>query len=304
MTIHTTSLLAALLLFVGGAIVRGGDSPGKDAESPEQSVSGAEILTRLAEQAGREGWRDLTFGELVGTIGMNLRGTPYAAGTLEGTTEVCRVDLKGLDCVTFFETSLGIARILARGEELAADRLLEEITLMRYRGGTVEGYPSRLHYFVDWVADNQQKGIVTDVTPSLPHAVPDTRTIDFMSTHTDAYAALKNDAANRKRIVAIEREINARDRYWVPKRYIGETEKNLRTGDIVGITTSISGLDVSHTGLCYRDEKGRLRLLHASVTKKEVVLDTDLHAYLAANRSQTGIVVVRPTAPETHSSSE
>jgi hypothetical protein len=68
----------------------------------------------------------------------------------------------------------------------------------------------------------------------------------------------------------------------------------LRTGDIVGITTAIDGLDCAHAGLCYRDERGALRLLHASTTQKAVVLDEDLGTYLAGVSTHTGIMVARP----------
>lgn len=270
----------------------------------EPVFEGGELLATIAERAEAENWREKEFGEIVGAVGMSLQGLPYTAGTLEGDREVCRVSLQGLDCVTFFETSVGIARLVVQREELTAGNLVDEITTMRYRNGTVDGYTSRLHYFVDWVAENRRNGIVSDITGTLSGAVKDSRTIDFMSTHVDAYSQLKSSPENQKRIREIETEINGRERYYLPKRYIGETEKNLQTGDIVGITTSIAGLDVSHTGLCYRDSEGRLRLLHASSTKKKVLLDTDLDAYLAMNAKQTGIIVVRPLRPADQSSSE
>lgn len=270
----------------------------------EPVFEGSELLATIAERAEAENWREKEFGEIVGAVGMSLQGLPYTAGTLEGDREVCRVSLQGLDCVTFFETSVGIARLVVQGEELTAGNLVDEITAMRYRNGTVNGYTSRLHYFVDWVAENQRSGIVADITRTLPDALKDARTIDFMSTHVDAYSQLKSSTANQNRIREIEKEINGRERYYLPKKYIGETEKNLQTGDIVGITTSIAGLDVSHTGLCYRDSEGRLRLLHASSTKKKVLLDTDLDAYLAMNAKQTGIIVVRPLRPGDQPSSE
>ena len=301
----TLALLVAVALT--GALLPESDTlrvlplPPQDEESV---FDGQEMLDEIAARSETENWKEKEFGDIVGAVGMSLQGLPYTAGTLEGDREVCRVSLQGLDCVTFFESSVGIARLIVRGSELTAPNLVEEITGMRYRNGTVDGYTSRLHYFVDWVAENQRRGLVTDITGSLPKAEKDSRTINFMSTHVDAYEQLKSSPENQKKIRAIEAAINARERYWLPKRYIGETEKNLQTGDIVGITTSIAGLDVSHTGLCYRDSEGRLRLLHASSTKKKVLLDTDLDGYLAMNQKQTGIITVRPVAPGAQESSE
>jgi hypothetical protein len=50
-------------------------------------------------------------GELIGQIADDLTGIPYLGGTLEGPgAEICRVNLNGLDCDTFFENVLVIAR--------------------------------------------------------------------------------------------------------------------------------------------------------------------------------------------------
>jgi muramoyltetrapeptide carboxypeptidase len=92
----------------------------------------------------------------------------------------------------------------------------------------------------------------------------------------------------------VERNINARTMYYVPKTKVKAIEPKLQTGDIIGITTTIKGIDCSHTGLCYRDENGLLRFLHASLTKKQVMLDDELSVYLASVAKHTGIIVVRP----------
>ena len=68
----------------------------------------------------------------------------------------------------------------------------------------------------------------------------------------------------------------------------------LKTGDIVGVTTSIDGLDCAHAGLCKRDASGVLRLLHGSTTQKAVILDAELATYLGRVSTHTGIMVARP----------
>jgi hypothetical protein len=84
---------------------------------------------------------------------------------------------------------------------------------------------------------------------------------------------------------------------YVPKDRVIDAQSFLMTGDIVGITTSVDGLDCAHTGLCYRDESGRVRLLHASTTAREVTLDDELVAYVARVPTHTGIIVARPLEP-------
>lgn len=265
---------------------------------PEGSIEfeGENVLERILEKAGAQNWREKPIGDLMGAIGMELLDTPYVGGTLElyDDREVCSANFLKLDCVTFFESVLAVARAVKLGSTTSAD-VLEQLRLMRYRDGVVTDYTSRLHYVSEWYTDNESKKIVTVITPSLPGAEKYDKRIDFMSTHVDAYKQLKANTGMVEKIREIEKRLNGMERYYVPKREIGAAEKDLRTGDIVAITTTIPGLDVSHTGLCYRDAKGTLRLLHASLTKKKVTLDARLHDYLAGNTKQTGIMVARPS---------
>lgn len=260
-----------------------------------REFQGQDVLSSLINKAKVDGWKNKPIGQLMGLIGMELRGTPYVAGTLElyDDREVCSANLLGLDCVTFYEVVLGVARMIKADQHTPQD-LLAQLTLMRYRNGNLTDYASRLHYTSEWFADNAAKGIVEIITESLAGSEKYTKRIDFMSTHISAYKQLKNNPAMVKEIQAVEKTLNETTRYYVPKVNIKKAAPELQTGDIIGITTSIKGLDVSHTGLCYRDEKGTLRLLHASLTQKKVVLDTELHTYLAGNAKQTGIFVARP----------
>jgi hypothetical protein len=67
----------------------------------------------------------------------------------------------------------------------------------------------------------------------------------------------------RRELCHIERRINLTHRTHVPRDRVAGIERELRTGDLVAITTSISGLDYAHTGLIVRQGSGA-RLLHAS----------------------------------------
>src|SRR5438309_2622317 len=154
---------------------------------------GRAVFDRVLTQASDRRWSDLPIGERIGAIGMALRQTPYVASTLElyDDREVCSVDFRGLDCVTFFELALALARMLKR--ERTPDALLAEVTFLRYRGGQLTDYASRLHYTIDWFADNEAKRVVHLITPELPGAVRFSKRVNFMSTHPGAYRQLKNN---------------------------------------------------------------------------------------------------------------
>ena len=226
---------------------------------------------------------------------MALRQTPYVASTLElyDDREVCSVDFRGLDCVTFFELALALARMLKRGER-TPDALLAEVTFLRYRGGQLTDYASRLHYLSDWFLDNQAKRVVRLITPELPGAERFTRKVNFMSTHPAAYRQLKASPDQVAKIVLVEAEINARLTHYLPREKVAAAQRLLLTGDIIGITTTIDGLDCAHSGVCYRDEAGVPRLLHASTARNAVVLDEDLATYVASVRTHSGVMVARP----------
>jgi Protein of unknown function (DUF1460) len=270
---------------------RGAWAGGQDAKVFE----GREVFDRLVTQAREGRWSDLPIGARIGAIGMALRQTPYVASTLElyDDREVCSVDFRGLDCVTFFELALAFARMLKRGER-TPDTLLAEVTFLRYRGGQLTDYASRLHYLSDWFWDNQAKGVARLITAELPGAARFTRRVSYMSTHPAAYRQLKASPELRAKIARSESEINARATYYVPKEKVAAAQGLLATGDIVGITTTIEGLDCAHSGLCYRDEAGVPRLLHASTTRNAVIVDEALATYVASVRTHSGIMVARP----------
>src|SRR5262249_35302743 len=88
---------------------------------------GEDVFTRIVDKARTEKWSPLPIGELIGKIALELNGIPYVGFTLEESkdAEYCVVNLKGLDCVTFFEDSLCMARMLKKGKSSAEDLLAE-----------------------------------------------------------------------------------------------------------------------------------------------------------------------------------
>ena len=125
-------------------------------------------------------------------------------------------------------------------------------------------------------------------------ATPYPKEISFMSTHPDSYRQLKDSSHLVEIIAQQEKNINSRQHFYIPEEKLAEVEDQLMDGDIVGITTNIEGLDISHMGILVR-KAGRIHLLHASSTAEKVVLsDETLEEYLLSSRSATGIMVARP----------
>lgn len=240
-------------------------------------------------------------GPAVARVGEMALGSPYKANTLEeylaepGASpwrEPVTAYLTGFDCVSLVESALAIARVAA-GEDASWDAFEREIVRMRYREGIREGYPSRLHYFSEWIADNARRGLVRDLGPELG-ALDDARPLRFMSTHRSAYRALADDAVYDA-IRGMERRLDASPRQLIPTSRIPSVLDRLETGDVLAFATSIGGLDVTHTGLAYRDRAGVMRVLHAPLSGGVVQVSRGtLPQYVAGLRNATGILAARP----------
>jgi hypothetical protein len=235
----------------------------------------------------------LPLNEVIIEAGKTFLGTPYVAGTLDenpGSEEIV-IMITGLDCVTFVENALIFSRLIKEGKTGIED-YKAELELIRYRGGKNTGYTSRLHYFSDWIYDNEQKGIVKDITKEIG-GVPYDKTIDFMSSHRNSYKQLSDNDDNVNQMISIENIITARDIYYIPKDNVASVYDKLQSGDIVGITSNIDGLDVAHTGYVYKQD-GVAYLLNASLKDKQVEISAmDLQDYLMGNPKQGGIIVAR-----------
>jgi hypothetical protein len=252
----------------------------------------------LVNRALSQGWRNLPIGERTARIGLSLLGTPYKNYTLEldERIETPCVNMAGMDCWTFFEIALGTARALKVSEKPSTSDLLRMIELDRYRGGRCNGkFTSRLHHLEDWLQDNQRRGLVKDVTPSLPGARKLTRTMNYMGGPASKYfRQLKADPTMIPFMASVEKGLSARGIWYVPKASVPAAEKAIRNGDIICIVTTWHGSYTSHVGLAYRDNKGILRFMHASKNAKKVVLDSRLSDYLNRYSLHAGIMVARP----------
>lgn len=214
---------------------------------------------------------------------------PYVAHTLEvNNEEQLVVNLEEVDCTTFVEYVL--AQSLADTRGGAMEDYLKRI---RYRDGRIDGYTSRLHYIAEWVENGVRNGFIEDVTALCS---PDTLpvSLSFMSAHPDAYRHLKRSPENVAKMKAIEKRLSDGSFHYLPKEKItDEGPAWIKDGDIFCITTDIAGLDVVHLGFaCHRD--GQLKLLHASSSRKQVVLSEGSFAQMfPLNKNWTGVRVLR-----------
>jgi hypothetical protein len=262
---------------------------------------GRDRFVNLVSKARQENWNALPIGERTATVGRSLVGTRYKSFTLEidNRIEAPSVNFNGMDCWTFYEISLAFARMLNDPEEnWTPEQMLHYIELDRYRGGHCTGeYLSRLHYLEDWLADNDRRGLVEDLTRSLggtsvPHSARE------MTVGWRHYRYL---AANRSLLGPLrqmEARVSSHPLYQIPKSRVASIEGRLRSGDIIGIISrdGPGRFSTSHVGLALRASDGSLHFMHASSPRNygHVVVDSTLSSYLSRYRTDSGILVARP----------
>jgi hypothetical protein len=263
---------------------------------------GQQQFDRLVATARAENWKSFPIGQRTAIVGQSLVGTRYKHFTLEidNHIEAASVNFNGMDCWTFFEISLAFARMLDESESnWTPERMLHYIELDRYRDGECTGnYLSRLHYLEDWLADNDRRGLIEDLTPKLggvrvPHSARE------MSIGWRHYRYLAANKSLLGPLARMEANVSARPLYQIPKSRVAKIEPQLKSGDIIGIVSrDRSGLySTAHVGLAMRSPKdGVVHFMHASSpgNSGKVVVDVEIAKYLARHRSDSGILVGRP----------
>ena len=230
--------------------------------------------------------------DLMVSIGKTFLHTPYVAHTLDqGIKEELVINFKGLDCTTFVENVLAFTLMQEAGES-SLEQFAQYLTKIRYRDGVLNGYTSRLHYFTEWISDNEEKGILKDITKMLGGELVDApRT--FMSAHREAYPLLA-DEDNFEGVVQTEANLKTQSYYVIPLPQLEAMESNLKEGDILAFATKIKGLDVTHTALAIEKED-RIHILHASSSGQVEISKLPLLEYIKGIKHSSGLIVARLT---------
>jgi hypothetical protein len=297
-------LLFVLLAYSAAACVPDAEPEGGVERTGAEAARVAEIFDVTAEPldslifeekiewARQMNLAGMDIGDAIVALGRTFVGAPYTPGTLEVEgPERLVVNLRELDCVTYIETVLAIVRIMRAGTPDYAN-FQRELLRIRYRDGVLAGYPSRLHYFSEWISNNAAKGLVRDVTAEVG-GVRRPGDIGFMTTHREAYRQLQDEAVVAE-IGEIEATLSGQVRHFIPQHAIAAAASQIRNGDIIAATSSLDGLDVAHTGFAIWIDS-RLHLMHAPLVGSVVeISERPLAERIQRINTQNGIMVARP----------
>ena len=223
-----------------------------------------------------------------------MLSVPYVAGTLDGNEEEqLVVSTEALDCTTFVETVLALF-VADKREERDFEGFKKALMQVRYRDGNLNGYASRLHYFSDWIRNNEQMGFVKECTSETACAQPRELWLDFMTTHVKSYQPMMKNPSLIAEIASMEKKWQGVQVSYIPKEMLNLSPEKLKikNGDILAITTDIKGLDVVHVGFSFWIGE-KLHLLHASSVVKKVIEDSQsLYEYSKNKKAHTGVRVI------------
>ena len=238
------------------------------ATSPRQDAVNRQVFERIASAVS--GKISLPTSELTAAIALEMRGTPYVAGTLETIPEELNIYLDKTDCILFVETCLCLA-LTFKSDNPTYESFVEQVRQMRYRDGVVDGYPSRLHYTSEWLQQNAARGILSEYT--CRYGTPLKQSFSFMSTHPDSYKQLKGNPSAVAEIRKAERRLEAAGGYCIiTQQRLRAGGIDLHEGDIVCFVTKVAGLDISHVGLLHK-VGGEWHFIHASSKAGKVIVE-------------------------------
>lgn len=254
----------------------------------------------IVAKAERENWRKLPLSERTIRAAREMIGTPYVNYTLEvhDTIESPVVNFKGMDCWTYYENALAIARMLRyKPGPYKPQDMLQMIEIERYRKGICTGnYLSRMHHLEEVFHDNQRRGYATNITSRIPGAAKISREIREMTVQWKNYRYLRSNPSLIEPMGKIEAQVSNLPVYHVPKAHVRNAEKYLQNGDICAITSNGRFGYTTHVGLIIRLQD-RAYFTHATSDRDKgrmVILDQPITDYLNESSKHAGMIICRP----------
>jgi hypothetical protein len=240
------------------------------------------------------------FNQLLLFVARNLMGTPYRANTLEQqdfNEARLILNLEAVDCVTFVENALVLARMIRLGQQ-EPEKLAEHIETIRYRGGKRAGYGSRLHYFSEWLTDGETKGWLR----LIPGPDSERKSLHRLSDRISSRAPdpIRNNLRQTESSLSM-----VPLRFYSCRHRMDSLLKLLQPGDILGFVSPHPDLDITHVGFAIplpaHGEKADTawHLLNAPAPGQKVKISPYRlqDACTVYQKSLAGFILARPVEP-------
>lgn len=196
------------------------------------------------------------------------------------------------DCVTFIELTLAYSLLYNwyNGDTSFLNGIIKSV---RYRDGVISNYNSRLHYFSEWILQNEKSGLFNNISFDLGGDLR-VKKIYFISQNILKYPKFKTKREIQD-LINTEKYLSTCKLPFLPKQKFNEISSCLENGDIIAFTSNVKGLDVGHVGIVVI-LKDKLHLIHASKLYKRVLISKEtISEYLIKNKKFDGIIILRPS---------
>jgi len=238
-----------------------------------------------------------SFGHYLARTARVQHGAKYAEVAPHPGHETLRMELDAFECVSFIEAAIAVARC-GWISETTESCFMRELEASRYRSGHMGDYSTRLHYFTDWIGDNERRGRISNLTASFG-GKPVQKDFFYITQRVLKRAAM--EATERDllshAIKATEARLSSTRHSVLSRDSAPRVLNELRDGDLVAFVRERPGLLVHHAGFVYW-ANGTPRLLHASSYHGRVVITVrDVTNYLLRRPERRGVMIVRPRPP-------
>ena len=242
-----------------------------------------------------------SFGRYLARTARVQHGVKYADISERPGAETLDVNVDAFECISFIESTLAVARC-AWESERNESCFVRELEATRYRGGRMGDYASRLHYFVDWIGDNESRKRLVNMTASFG-GEPVQKDFFYISERVLKRWDVKEDelaslTSMTREMQTTEARLSATTHSVLTRESAPAVLSELKDGDLVAFVRERPGLLVHHAGFVYWTN-GTPRLLHASSYHSRVVITVrDLTNYLLRRPERRGVIVARPIVPQ------
>jgi hypothetical protein len=227
-----------------------------------------------------------------------FEGVPYGGGSQGCPQAHTLVNLRQMDCMTFVENFWALAftrHLIAGMKEKPVDEeifaiYVQNLNAIRYYEGKNQRNEDRIQYLTSGFIQLEKAGVLSMV--GKEEGSPMSKKINYVSGNRAKFGGFTDWAFIQNK----ENEMSQYSYITFDKNQIQDYAQIAQNGDLVGLVTTVPGLDVSHCGVITLRE-GKVFMTHASSVRKQLVLAQDITEYLAKRTTISGIVVFRPVFP-------
>lgn len=203
----------------------------------QDTIKVREILTELRSQEGED------VGMRIARAAEALEGKGKDKDIYNDSTASLTLNMNGFTAMSFVNNALALGKV-SMSPTGGWRSFGTELTNLACRQGNDKGFPSIMWHVSDWAGDNIYRGNLKELTENYDGARSMTISLDYLTTHRDDFAALKNKD-NYENVRMWEMGFRSHKIPYLPRQAMGnkEVEEDMRNGDVIALVSDKNGTD-------------------------------------------------------------